>query len=423
MSLLLHRFVAAGKGPGGPSGYYYRIDPEAQYYTGNFQASQPAPGGGWILQGYRGNGNRFIATLGTTGTVTAFKTDSNNSLIGFSSMSGFGQFTSSDDRLVHTHEQSKIGFTSKSGLTYTTPLLNGSVSGIVMGVDDANNRVYFNYNTGGGYQPTICRIISRNASTGAVVWAKEFTSSNNSWYYPDKAIIRSGDTGNVWVQISRSSIGFLVLDRATGAFVNGYEFSNATMSNAALSMIQDPSGNMYISGYNGHIARVNTSNTTDWAKVYSFNGQGFGYTHICYYDGYIYGTGSQHSNGNFLFKLNPSDGTLVWFINMPNSSNGFYGITGVSAGPDGIGVVGTSAGAGGFEKSWFLNYPLDAGITGTYGDMTFASGSASGSSISASFTTVGTPNLSNASVTSGTASYGSSINTATSIFNSKVNLQ
>lgn len=421
MSLILHRFVAAGKGPGGPSGYYYRIDPEAQYYTGQLRASQPAPDGGWILSGYRGNGNRFIAKLSTTGTVTAFKTDSY--LPDFSSMSGFGQFTSSDDRLVHTYVQSKIGFTSKSSLTYTSPLLNGSVGGIVMGVHDASNRVYFSYSTGGGYQPTIQRIISRNASTGAVDWAKEFTVGGNNWYWPDKALVRANDTDNVWVQISRNTIGFVVLNRSTGATVGSWELSNATMSNVALSMIQDPSGNMYISGYNGHIARVSTSNTTDWAKAYSFSGQSFGYTHICYYNGYIYGTGSQHPNGNYLFKINPSDGTFVWFINMPNASNGFYGITGISAGPDGIGVVGNSASAGGFEKTWFLNYPLDAGITGTYGDMTFASGSGGGDGISATFSSQTNPTFSNSSVTSGTTSYTSSLNTATSIFNSKVNLQ
>jgi len=197
MSLLLHRFFATNKA-GGPSGYYYRIDPEAQYYTGSFQAVQPLSGGGWVVQGYRGNGNRFVAKLGTTGDITTYKNDSGSNLIGFSSMSGFGQFTSSDDRLVHTHLQSNIGFTSKSDLTYTSPKLTGSTGGIVLGVDDTNNRVYFNYNTGGGYQPLICRLISRNASTGAVVWAKEFTGGSNNWYYPEKALIRSGDTDNVW---------------------------------------------------------------------------------------------------------------------------------------------------------------------------------------------------------------------------------
>jgi len=222
--------------------------------------------------------------------------------------------------------------------------------------------------------------------------------------------------------ISRVNMGYLVLDRATGAAVAGYELSNNTMSNTTNSMIQDASGNMYISGNNGHIVRISTSNTTDWAKVYNYNGQNFGYIHMCYYNGYIYGTGSQHGNGNYLYKMNPSDGTFVWFINISNSSTGFYGIYGISASADGIAVVGNGPGANGNEKTYLLNYPLDAGITGTYGDFTFTSASASASSISAAFTSVSTPSLSNSSVTSGTSSYSSSLSTASSVWNSKVSL-
>ena len=414
--------MSAAGASGGPSGYYYEMTTQAQYYEPYFTGVQPTSNG-WLVSGERPNDIRFTMALSSTGDTTSYKTDSLNITSVIPSMNKGGSSLLSNNTVPAWLRSgyNRLAFISNSPAYVGTPATSFVPSfanlGGIMGIDYSNNNIFsWGYYSDGESQNYIY-VGAISATSGTTVWAKRYDIS--PWTYPDTALIRPGDSTNVWITTAYgSNIALMRLDRTTGAATTGFYFSGVTTNNATPGFVSDPSGNLYISTYNGQIFRINTSNTLDWA--YSFGdastGTNFGYTHMCYYDGYLYAIGSQHPNGNYLVKINPSNATIVWAIKI---SSPLYGCSGISASANGIMIFGQNGDFNGYKKAYLLNYPLTAGILGTKGLFTFSEMSVSMSSIPLTINTTGTPTLTSIGAP-GSSSYPSSLGESTSITNGKV---
>lgn len=410
MSLLLHRFFAANAA-GGPSGYYYKMSTVTQYYAPSFGGTRPLAGGGWVIAGSRPNDIRFIATLASNGVLTSYK---QTSPVGFlpeiHSMSVRNQFA---DGRMSVALYDKIGYISTSQSYTGTPCKLAQPSGIMCN-DDATNVVFAAYSTGGGYSPREYHVNAINSS-GSTYWVKKWGGSGYEFGGgPGRAFIRPGDTTNMWVNVATgNSVSLWLFDKSTGIVNGAYSLTNQTIGTGMTSVITDPSGNIYFSNNVGKILRVNANNTYAWGFIYAQGAQAFDTTHICFYNGYIYGL----ARGTYLFKLNPANGSLVWLINITGGFNGYN----ISAGPDGIMTSGGGGGGSGFESTYLLNYPLDAGILGTRGALSFAVGSASLTAISGYFETTAIPALQN-SVVAWPNTYTESLVNSSSLMGSKTTI-
>lgn len=404
-------------------GYYYKISTITQYYQPQFNGVQPISSG-WMLSGYRGNGERFVATLDSAGNLVNYTQDTNNYPVQLNSMAQGGP------RLLSTGNFPTLvlGGANKIGFISTTPSYAGTPGGSIvpgfaslgslMGIDYANNYAISNGSYNDGEFINYGYIGVTNASTGAGVWVKRY-NIGGSWNYSNMALIRPGDTTNFWVQIGYGSfVGYALFDRTSGAISSGYYVTGATTNNAAAGFVSDPSGNLYTGTYNGQIWRMNTSNTIDWAFVYSDSstGQNFGYTYICYYDGYLYFIGTQHPNGNYVGRINTSNGNVDWAIKMTTP---LYGCFGISASANGIMIIGNDNNSSGYQATYVLNYPLTGGITGAKGDFVFSNMTVSASSLSLTVNSAAGPSLTTESAPAA-STYPSSLTTNTSILGSKV---
>lgn len=401
-------------------GYYYSISTITQYYQPQILAVQPISTG-WIVSGQRPNTERFTFTLGPTGTLLSYKQDSSNYSTTVRSMNqgGPAAFSTDDVPVQFGGGVDIFGFISSTPNYTGTPgkFANSLSNYQIMGIDYSANRLFSTayYDDGTNIYPYIG---SSNYSAGTTNWVRRWTYS--PWGFAYIALIRPGDTTNVLISSTRndgsgSKLGVIKIDKSTPAVNGAYRFSS--ISGDALSFITDPSGNLYFGTYNGQIARVNTSDTVDWAYTYwdSATLQNFGYTHVCFYDGYLYAIGSQHPNGNYLTRINPSDGSVEWAIKITAP---FYGCYGISASQNGIMVPGEDSNSSGYKTTYLLNYPLAGGIIGTKGAFTFANMTLGRFSISTTFDSATGPTLSTQSAGSA-SSYSSSLSTATSILSSQ----
>lgn len=401
-------------------GYYYVMATETQYYQPQFNGVQPLSSG-WMVDVTRPNDVRAKAILDSAGNLLSYRQDSSAITSPIDSMNRGGAAVFSGGVVPSWlgSGQDKLAFISSTPSYTGTPgnKWSGPPIGLrVLGIDYGANTVFshgFYTDYEYVYQPAIA---SENATSGTSNWVQRWNLS--TWEYPQAALIRPGDATNVWVLMGRaSSCAILPFNKSTGAVGTGYAFSGASLGNSPPSFVADPSGNLYIGTTNGQIFKVNTSNTVDWAFVLSDSatGQNFGYTHMCYYDGYLYAIGSQHPNGNYLTRINPSDGSIDWAVKI---STPLYGCAGVSASANGIMVVGDDNNSSGYKKSYLLNYPLAGGIIGAKGDFVFSNMTINRGTLSLTSTSVSGPALTSLS-NPGTTSYSSSLNTATSIIGSK----
>lgn len=405
-------------------GYYYKISTQEQYYTPVFTGVQPLSSG-WLINGYRPNTERFAATLDTAGNLINYRQDSQSNFFNIGTMArGGSAVLSSDNVPAWLSGVDRLAFISTTPSYVGTPggRLDNIAGGLsVLGIDSSNNRVISQGSYSDGEFTNYGYIGATNAATGAGVWVRRYNINGNSWTYPNAALIRPGDSTNVWIAAGYSDkIGYMRLTRASGAETTGFFVSGATTNNIAAGFVSDPSGNLYTGTYNGQIWRMNTSNTLDWARVYSdsASGQNFGYTHICFFDGFLYAIGSQHPNGNYLVRINPSDGTIDWAIKI---SSPLYGCSGISASANGIMVVGSDSGSSGFGSTYLLNYPLTGGITGTKGEFVFSNMTVNTSSLSLTVNSVSGPSTTSQANPSATT-YTSSLNAATSIIGNKTTI-
>lgn len=428
MPLIATRGAASAQGFGffrlsALGGYYYKISTIDQYYQPQFTGVQPLSSG-WMTSGYRGNGNRFAATLDSAGNLSNYAEDSSNYFFDIRTMSQGGPRLLSTGFIPAwiTSGQDKLAFIS------TTPSYNGvpggkivpafASVGVVLGIDYDNNYVISNGSYSDGESINYGYIAATNATTRAGVWVKRY-NIGSPWNYSGPALVRPGDTTNVWVQIGYDSfVGYALFNRSTGARTASYYVSGASTNNAALGFVTDPSGNLYTGTYNGQIWRMNTSNTIDWGRVYSdaANSQNFGYTYLSYYDGYLYFFSSQHPNGNYIGRINPSDGSIDWAIKITQP---LYAGSGISVSANGIMVVGADNNSSGFQAAYLLNYPLTGGITGTKGDFIFSNMTVSSSSLSLTVNSTTGPTLTDQSAPA-SSTYPSSLNASSSILGSKV---
>ena len=408
-------------------GYYYKISTIDRYYQPQFTGVQPLSSGpAWMISGYRGNGERFAATLDSAGNLVGYKQDNSNFFFQLYTMAKGGGtqlstgfipawITSGQDRLAFISD-TPISYNGAAGGKFVPAYAN---IGDLVGIDYDNNYVYsygFYYSESAYY----LWLAATNASTRAGVWVQRYNIG--TWGFPNAALIRPGDTTNVWIQIGynagSSSVGYASFNRSTGARTGGYYVTGASTNNTAAGFVSDPSGNLYTGTFNGQIWRMNTSNTIDWAFYYadSATSQGFGYSFICYYDGYIYFISTQHPNGNYVGRINASNGSVDWAIKITQP---FYGCFGISANANGIMVIGSDNDSNGFKATYLLNYPLTGGITGTKGDFVFSNMTVSASPLSLTVNSVTGPSLTSQGAPAA-STYTSSLVNATSILGSKV---
>lgn len=396
----------------GPSGYYYKLSPSVQYYGVAFGGIQPITSG-WLVSGSKGNDERFVMKLDTTGTLTSYKRSSNGSDVHIGTMSDRGYFSSG----IHatTHNNVSVGFMDNdlNYVGYTGGVFNALGQPTPAGIDDASNTVFSTYyNTNN----TKCYISSTNVSSGTSNWGRGWPIG--TWSWPGKALIRAGDTSVVTLQIAFNDMsGFVRFNKSTGNLESAHYFSNSALGNTARSFISDSSGFLYLSSLNGQIVCANASNEVVWANTYfGIAGQNFGYIHMCLYDGFLYVFAAMHYNGSYLAKINPADGTAVWGTNI---SAPLYSGTGISVSANGIMITGNDDNSYGWQNAYLLNYPLDGGLFGTKGDFTFSNLNVSRMAFSTTLSSTTGPTLEQVSGT-GPTSYGALLNTAPSIVGSKI---
>ena len=402
------------------SGYYYSIPTLTAYSQPLFTGVQPISTG-WIVSGYRST-DYFNVTLGPTGALLSYKQDSLNYFSSVSSMhrGGASAFSTDAVPVYFGNGIDKFGFIDNSPSYTGTPgnIANGLINYSILGIDYSANRFFSTatYNDG---TYDYAYIASSNYSAGTTNWVRRWNVAS-PWKYPTVALIRNGDSTNVLVAAQyNSTFGAIKFNKSTAAVSSAYAFSSTALGVHPLSFISDPSGNLYFGTQNGQIIRVNTSDTVDWAYEYSdsSSGQNFGYTYVCYYDGYLYAIGTSHSNGNYLTKINPANGSVVWATKITGA---LYNCYGISASANGIMVVGENLASGGYSTAYLLNYPLAGGFTGVNGDFTFTNMTVNLSSVTTTFDSVSGPTTS--VVTAGsTSTYTSSLNTATSILGTQTN--
>ena len=405
------------------SGWYYVLTAQQQYYTPQVGGVQPLSTGGWMLSVAAFSGTTaqsYILVTDTTGTITTSKYKSSPATFAYFGNKGNAS-TFPGDTVPHLTQGTGGVMTpiDSSVAISGTPAVHNPpyYSSLAPVAGSPSNYQYFasssyTYNPEQGF--AYMNVGGTNFQTNTR-WAKQYTYAGGTWGYIRSGVCKANDPDYLYVAVQitapGNSTGILKYDRVQGDIVAGYYVNG--FSGGETSVISDPSGNMYLSNTSGRLIRISADLTSvQWYKSYSVGAQNFGYLHAAYYDGYIYMAGSQHPNGNYIAKINPANGDVIWGITINNSF--LYGIDGISVGPNGVVVSGLNDDfSSGFRKSAILNYPLSGGLYGNFnsGTLVIAAATVNASSLTASMSTLSTP----AFVALGTAA-GSTFGLTTSAF-------